>query len=223
MPGLLAAHGKPAPDHLFHHVLVADRASHEVDPRVAQRDLEPDIAHDGGDERVALEPPLRFHVAGANQHHRIAVDDATFVIHEDGAVTIAVEGNTHAMAVLAHQCTQALGMRGPDVQIDVAPVRLVADDRNLEAELAEQPRGNGGRGAVGRIDGEAEPLPLTARVALDQAARIRKRQPGVRDVGVRDIRAIHRGQPAGGHLPARISDDRFHLLLELVRELLAAA
>ena len=41
----------PRLHHLLHHVLVADRAAHQLDARLAQRDLEADVAHHGRDER----------------------------------------------------------------------------------------------------------------------------------------------------------------------------
>ena len=52
--------------------------------------------------------------------------------------------------------------------------------QHVETQLLEQPRRHGRRGAVGGVDRDletAEPL------------RVRQRQPGVRDVGVDDVRA----------------------------------
>ena len=46
-------------DHLLHHVLVADRAPHQVDAALAERDLEADVAHHGRDDGVAAQPARR--------------------------------------------------------------------------------------------------------------------------------------------------------------------
>ena len=64
MTRLLAAERQTALQHLLHDVLVADRASHEIDVRRAQRELETDVAHHGGDDGVVLEPALALQLTG---------------------------------------------------------------------------------------------------------------------------------------------------------------
>ena len=50
-----------------------------------------------------------------------------------------------------------------------------------------------------------------------------KRLQGVLDVGIDDIGVFHRRHPARRHLPAPVGDDRFHVALQRLGELLAAA
>ena len=94
-------------DQLFHHVLVAHRAAHEPDARLAQRDLEADVAHDGGDDRPVLQPARGVQVAGSQQHDRVAVDDPPAFVGEDRAVAIAVERDAEPAAGLDHRARQA--------------------------------------------------------------------------------------------------------------------
>ena len=145
-------------------------------PGLAERDLEADVAHHGRDERVAGEAPLRLHVPRAHQHDGVAVDDAPGVIDEDGAIAVAVERHAHPVAAVAHQRAQALGMRRAAIQVDVAAVRLVADDRDVEAQFPEQPRRDRRRRAVRRVDRELEAAqPLAGPAAPDACGRCRRR------------------------------------------------
>ena len=113
-------------DHLLHHVLVADRAAHQLDAAVAQRDLEADVAHHGRDDGVGSEAPFALQLPGAHQQHGIAVDDAALVIDEDRAVAVAVERDAHLAAALDHGAGKRFGMRGAALEIDVAAVGRAA-------------------------------------------------------------------------------------------------
>ena len=55
VPGLLAAEREAAGAQLLEHVAVADRGGAHRDPRVAHGQVQPEVAHHGGDERVVGE------------------------------------------------------------------------------------------------------------------------------------------------------------------------
>ena len=216
MAGLLAAHGNGALDHFLHDVLVADRAAHQLDPRIAEGELEPDVAHHRRDERVAVQAPLRLHGARAHEHDGVAVDNASLVVDEDGAVAVAVEGHAHAVPALADERAQAFGMRGAAIEVDVAPVGLIADHGEVEPEVTEEARRDSGGGAVRRVERELE-------ATRGEPAGVRQRQAGVSDVRVDDVGPFDLRQAAGGNQPAGVRDDRFDVLFERVGELFAAA
>ncbi len=156
MARLLAAQRDAALDHLLHHVLVADRTPHEADTRLAARDLEADVAHHGRHDRVAAQPTLALQLARTHQQDGVAVDDLAAVVHEDGAVAVAIEGHAHVAAAFDDGAREPLGMRRSAVAVDVASVGLVRDDDGIEAEAREEPGRHKARRAVGAIDGELE-------------------------------------------------------------------
>ena len=67
-------------------------------PRLCQRQLEPDVAHHRGDDRVARAAGLRLQLPRAHQQHGVAVDDPAVLVDEDRAVAVAVEGDAQAIA-----------------------------------------------------------------------------------------------------------------------------
>ena len=101
--GLLAAERQAALDHLFHHVLVADRAAHHLDAALPQGDLETDVAHHRRDDAVAVQLATGLQVTGAHQQHGVAVDDAPARVDKDGAIAVAIERHTDATPVLDHR------------------------------------------------------------------------------------------------------------------------
>ena len=115
------------------------------------------------------------------QQHRIAIDDAPVGIGEDRAIAVAVEGDAHPALPLPHGLRQALGMRRAAAEVDVPAIRRPAQHEQLEAQLLEQPRRDGRRCAVGRVD---------RQFRSSQALRIRKREARVRHVLVDDVRVI---------------------------------
>src|SRR5262249_58981550 len=99
--------------------LVADGAADEIDPERLERELEPDVAHHGRDDGVALETALALQLTAAHQQHGVAVDDLSRVIDEDRAVAVAVERHTHATSLLDDRSSEQLGMGGAALQVDV--------------------------------------------------------------------------------------------------------
>ena len=153
--GLFTAERQVVAQQLLHDVLVAHRAAHQPDAEVAQRHLEAEVAHHGGDDGVAAQPPRRLHLLGAHQQDGIAVDDAPGGIDEDRPVAVAVERHAQVAALVDHRPRQALGMRGPALEVDVAPVGLAANRGDVEPEAPQQRRRHLVGGAVRAVDGDA--------------------------------------------------------------------
>ena len=211
---LLAAERQVPLQHLLHHVLVADRGAHQVDAERLQRQLEPDVAHDGRDDRVAAKPPLALQLMAAHQQDRIAVDDLAAMIDEDRAIAVAVEGNAHRAAARHHQLRQLFRMGRSAAEVDVAAVGPIAHDDGLEAEAVEQLRPHRGRRAVGAVEHDREALDLGG-LGKDDAEVI--------EVGVDQVRARHRARLAGVRAPGGVGHDRLDFALHLLGELLTLA
>ena len=107
--------------------LSPDGTANHTDARVSKRELEADVAHDRGDDRVSLEPALGLHLLRAHQHHGVAVDDVAGPVHEDRAIAVAVEGHTHRVLPVNDQSCQRVGRRRSATEVDVAAVRRDAD------------------------------------------------------------------------------------------------
>ena len=145
-------------------------AAHQLDARLAQRELEADVAHHGRDDRVALAAgpsrcSWRAHISSTASPSTIAAA----VVDEDRAIAVAVERDAHVAAALDDGPREPLGMRRAAVEVDVAAVRLVADDDGLEAEAANSRGATVRRRAVGAVDGELETA--RARDASGSTAR----------------------------------------------------
>ena len=104
---------------------------------------------------LPLETAARPHVLRAHEQHGVAVDELPFVIDQDRAIAVAVERDAEAEAVVPHEFGERFRMRRSAMQVDVASVGLVADHGDVEAELAEQTRRDGRRGAVRAVERDA--------------------------------------------------------------------
>ena len=214
MPRLLAAERQAALEHFLHHVLVADRAADEIDAQPTERELEADVAHHGGDNRIALQASLAPELPSAHQEHRVAVDDPPAVVGENRAVAVAVERHTHPAAACDHGAREQLRMRRTALQVDVASVGPVPDHDRVEAEAAEQRRcGRRGR-AVRTVDRQRE--------AAEQGG-FGKHGAQMIEVGADEIGRGNRRGVAALRAPRRVRDDGLDLALHSLGELLALA
>src|SRR3954471_2931087 len=99
-------------------------------------------------------------------------------------------------------------------QVDVAPVRLLADDDRLETETREKLRRHGRGRAVGTIDRKDESL---------ESSGLRKDGSQMIEVGTGQIDRAHWPGLAAARLPGGIGKDRFDGALIALGELLAFA
>ncbi len=212
MAGLLASERHLARQHFFHDVLVADRAAHHGDARLAVRDLQADVAHDGGDHRVSAQPAFALKLPRAHQQHGVAVDDRTAMVHENRPIAVAVERDAHLTAPIHDRFRKTLGVRRPTLQVDVASVGLVRNDDRVEPQSGQQLGGNDRRRAVRAVDGE--------RHAAERSG-VRKHAAQMLKVGVSRLTLTHTGGLSGHGSPRRVGDNRLHFALDAFGELLA--
>ena len=212
--GLLTAEREIPLQHLLHHVLVADRRSHEIDAQRLQRELETDVAHDRRDNRVASEPAFPLKLTSAHQQHSVAVDNMTVMVHEDRAIAVAVECHAHGAAARHDGLGQTFGMRRAAVKVDVAAVGPVPDRNRLEAEAVEQLGGDSRRRPVGAVDGNREPVD-GGRLGEHEAQMT---EIGIDKVGARDVARGTRTRGPGG-----VGHDGLDLALDHFGEFFASA
>src|SRR5947208_1753765 len=81
---------------------------------------------------------------------------ARAVIDEDRAIAVAVERDAHPASMLDDRAREPLRMGRAAAQVDVAAIGLIADHLDVEAEAAEEGRGDRRRGAVRAVDRELE-------------------------------------------------------------------
>ncbi len=131
-------------------------------------------------------------------------------VHPQGPVGVPVVGDADRGARLPHPGGQALGMEGAAAGVDVPAVRRGVEDFDLEAEPAEDPRGQRGARPVGAVDDGLDPGGAGTRLdAADEIVDVVARQAAVDlDVG------LVPGQP-----PPSLEDVGFDLELPFVRDL----
>ena len=92
--GLLAADDVAAPQHFLEDVAIANGSAGESDAFAGQDALQAKIGHGRSDDAIALELVLGFEVARDGEENTVAVDDFPRFANEEGAVGIAIEGDT---------------------------------------------------------------------------------------------------------------------------------
>ena len=117
--------------------------------------LEAEIGHDRRDDAGLGQAAVLLPGAGHHAHELVAVDLVALLVDDQHPVRIAVEGDAHIGAQLAHLVDQGVRRRGADLVVDVEAVRLDADRHHLGAELPQGLRGDLVAGAVGAIDHHA--------------------------------------------------------------------
>ena len=194
---LLAPEADPASLHFRAHVGVADRAAMECDARLAQRRLEPEVAHHGRHDTAACQPTGTLEMAGRHEEHTVAVDDPAAAVDQDHAVAVAVEGEAQPAPLRDHRRPQRLRMRRTTLRVDIAAVRrrVQFDDGDTE------PLQHAGRDPAGRpvcaIDGNRRARDANVPHDTDQ----------VIDVGIEQVPAFERRLVGVGRV-ARGADSR---------------
>ena len=80
-------------------------------PSFFSASLQPDVAHDGGDDGVAAQPAFGLHLLRAHQHHVIAVEHAAVSVDENRAVAVAVKRDTQSVTTLLDDLGKFFRMR----------------------------------------------------------------------------------------------------------------
>ena len=140
-----------------------------LDACVAQRDLEADVAHHRGDDRVRPSAAPRASSASrtsaSRRRRRRRVRVRRRRSRDRRRRRYAMPSGYPPSSTAAREL---LRRRRAAAQIDVAAVGLAADAARVEAKLLEQPRRDRRRGAVGAVDDEAH-APQRVRVRQDRA------------------------------------------------------
>jgi len=119
--------------------------------------------------------------AARQEEDVVAVHDPSGTIHGQGTIRVTVEGDAHVAPVAADLSRQRVEVQRTAVEIDVAAVRRVADDRHLGSMVTEDLGGDLAGGAVGAVERQLEPLePARGRDHVLEAFDISAGQARVR-------------------------------------------
>ena len=98
--GLFSAQRRAGGQHLFEDILVADGRAQHFDPGALQCGFQAHVGHGRRDDGGVGEQAACGEVAGREQQDGVAVDDLAVLIGKEGAVGVAVEGNSHGGVLL---------------------------------------------------------------------------------------------------------------------------
>ena len=158
MARLFAAQAVAGSSHVLIHVLVAHSRLFIGNAFSFKCFVKPEIGHDGGDHGVVEQGSLLLHVFAADVHDDIAIHYIALPVHGNAAVRIAVIGKAQVASLLHHEVLQIPDMGGTAVRIDVQAVGVVVHHMGLRAQGIKHILGNGGRAAVGTVQGHLHVL-----------------------------------------------------------------
>ena len=185
MAGLLAPEQQPLAPERLEDVTVADVGDDDANASLLHQAVEAEVGHRRDDDALDLE------VEREDSEHPVAV---------------AVECDAEVEAAAAYGLGEQTEVGRAAADVDVRPVRVVADRGHLSAELLERLRRETGVGAVRAVDGDAKAGEVGAEALED-----------VLEVAVRgDLDAVDLATAGGGAV-----EERLDLLLGAVRQLAA--
>ena len=188
---------KPPRAQLLQHVAVADRGGAHGDPRLAHRQVQPEVAHHRGDEGVVGELARVAHGQREDRHDLVAVDDRRRRRRRPGSGRRRRRGRCPGRRrARDHRGAQRLQVGGAAAVVDVQPVGLGVDRDDLGARAR-------GRRRARRRDGGA------VRAVDDDASARRAGRGGRRAGGRRSGRRRRAGRgtrPMPGAGRARSAD-----------------
>ena len=155
MARLLAADTAAGGTHVLPHVAVAHLRLGVLDAGLVEGLVEAQVAHDGRGDLVGHKVALVLHVARADVHDLVAVNQVAVLVDGQAAVSIAVVGKTAVQALGTHELLQGLDMRGAHASVDVGTVGLATDGVDLCAHGLEHAACDGPRSAVGTVQADA--------------------------------------------------------------------
>ena len=212
MPRLLPAETIPGCQHLLQHVAVTDTRLHGPDTRLAHRDQQAQVAHDGHDQRVLREGTAATRVHGQSTHDLVAVNEMTLVVDSQTPIRIPVVRDTEVASRLHHRCLQSFGVSRTGIQVDVASVRGRIDDSDVRAEFTEHSRSKLVRSAIRAVNGDLHATQVRAN-RLNQVFKVGLASPRVVRINVPHGSAS-RTIPLHAH-------ERLDLVLNRIGELVA--
>ncbi len=144
--GLLAAEQHALAPERLEDVAVADVGDDDADAPLLHQAVEAEVRHRRDGDAVDAE------VEREHREDLVAVDRLSALVDGEHPVAVAVEGDAEVEAAAANGVGEQAEVGRAAADVDVRPVRLVADRRDLGAELLERLRREAGVGAVRAVD-----------------------------------------------------------------------
>jgi hypothetical protein len=123
---------------------------------VGEDALEAKIRHGSGDDAIAFEFVLGFEVTSHGEKNAVAVDDFPRFANEEGAVGIAIEGDTQLGALGDYALLQTFEIERTAAGVDVAAVGIYTHGDDSRAEGAEEFGTEFISGAVGAVQKDSK-------------------------------------------------------------------
>ena len=123
---------------------------------ILHKNFQGHVAHGGCHKQIARQFAPGHHGLGAHGHKLVAVNDVAVFVHNNEAVSIAVQRKAHVGPHLAHLGRHHFGIERAAVLVDVGAVRACADAENFGSQFFKSQRGNFVAGAVGAVNHNAQ-------------------------------------------------------------------
>ena len=141
--------------HFFKHVAVTDFCAHDFSATRGERFIEAKIAHDGGDDRVLLQPASFQKIQRCNGENLVAIHNLAVLVAKKNAIGIAVVRNADIRAAYLDDALDLLRMHAAATVVDVHAIRLVMRHGDVRAQLAQNARRGFVGSAIRDIDSDA--------------------------------------------------------------------
>src|SRR5262249_28358202 len=149
---MFAAEIKFLPHYFFEHIPIADLRTHDYSASRDERFVEAKIAHDGGHDRVLLQPAGLQKIESRNRENLIAIHNLAVFVAKKNAIGIAIVTNADIRAADLNDPLDFFRINAAAAIVDVHAIRLVVRHGDVRSKLAQ----NAGRrfvsGAIRDID-----------------------------------------------------------------------
>src|SRR5215467_2511648 len=88
--------------HVLEHIAVANRRSHQFEAKFTEVPFKTKVGHHRGDDARALKSAILFPTLRYYGQQLVTVHDVSALIHDDDAVSVAIEGDSDIRAHFAH-------------------------------------------------------------------------------------------------------------------------
>ena len=119
-----------------------------------ERFIQAEIAHDGGDQRIVAQLAGAQKIDSGNGEDFVTIDNLAVVVAEQDAIGIAVVSDADIGVAQLHGALNFLRVRAAATVVNIHAVRLIVNNGDIGAELAQDARRRFVSGAVGHIDSD---------------------------------------------------------------------
>jgi hypothetical protein len=134
----------------LHHVSVADFCTLELDSDFIQSKLDTQIGHQRTDD-TAFQAILGKALGRDDVEQLIAIHLGSVPIHHQNPIAIPIECDPQISVFFDHCCLERLQMSGANVKVDIEPIGIATDNRNLGPKLPKYLGGHVIGGAMGTV------------------------------------------------------------------------